>query len=250
MVDSRDTAEIVDALLRGEVGRDEAIATLRGQGIEDLGFARLDHDRVGRRGFPEVIYGPGKTPEQAVEIFGRLAARNPNVLCTRTTSEVAVGVRSSYPEARFEEDCGLLWLRRDAEDRGRGPIAVVTAGTSDQAVAHEAQVCAEAMGNRVSFFADVGVAGLSRVLEVAEDLRQHEVVICVAGLEAALPSVVAGLVDRPVIGVPTSVGYGATFDGLSALLGSLTACAAGVVTVNIDNGFGAAYAATLMNRRR
>lgn len=215
---------------------------------EQLGFATLDHDRAARRGFPEVIYGPGKTPEQLLEIFGRLAARNPNVLSTRTDPAAAKLVLEAIDDAQYDETSRVLRLHRDLETRGLGSIAVVAAGTSDQGPALEAEICARVMGNEVQRYTDVGVAGLHRLLDRIDEIRRARVIICVAGMEAALPSVVAGLVDRPVVAVPTSVGYGANFQGLSALLGSLTACAAGVTTVNIDNGFGAAYAATLMNR--
>ncbi len=224
--------------------------------IENLEFARIDHDRAGRRGFPEVIYGPGKTTEQIATIFSRLAERNPNVLCTRTDEAAHLAVREALaaidPDAgealRFDADCGLLSLRRDCETRGTGTIVIVSAGTSDQKVAREALRCAEVMGNRVEGLADVGVAGIHRLLAVRPTLERARVIICVAGFEAALPSVVAGLVHCPVIAVPTSTGYGAAFAGVTALLSSLSSCSAGVVTVNIDNGFGAAYAASLMNR--
>jgi pyridinium-3,5-biscarboxylic acid mononucleotide synthase len=251
-------AAILDALLDGQIDRAEALARLdahaRGEArIEDLDFARIDHDRAARRGFPEVIYGPGKTTEQIREIFVRLAGRNPNVLCTRTDEAAYQSVLAALePDARealsFEPRAGLLALRRDPRVRFRGTVIVLSAGTSDQTVAEEARRCAEVMGNRVERLADVGVAGLHRLLAVIPNLERASVIICVAGFEAALPSVVAGLVSCPVIAVPTSTGYGASFEGLSALLSCLTSCAAGVVTVNIDNGFGAAYAATLINR--
>lgn len=250
---------IVDALLAGEIDREQAVERLEAARerasarIENLEWARIDHDRAKRRGFPEVIYGPGKTPEQTRELFTRLAARNPNVLCTRTSARAAELVREAIePEHRaaleWEPRSGLLSLWRDRSRRWRGTILVISAGTSDQNTALEARRCAEVMGNRVEAVADVGVAGLHRLLGEIEALERADVVICVAGFEAALPSVVAGLVHCPVIAVPTSTGYGASFEGLSALLSCLTSCAAGVTTVNIDNGFGAAYAATLMNR--
>ena len=248
---------IVDALLAGEIDRERALEALEARAaqarIENLDWARIDHDRAARRGFPEVIYGPGKTTEQIRELFVRLAGRNPNVLCTRTDAAAHEAVAAALdPDARaslsFDAGCGLLALRRDHAVRWRGTIAVVSAGTSDQKVAREAARCAEVMGSRVEALADVGVAGLHRLLAELPALERASVIICVAGFEAALPSVVAGLVHCPVIAVPTSTGYGASFEGLSALLSCLTSCAAGVVTVNIDNGFGAAYAATLINR--
>ncbi|MFO7566823.1 MAG: nickel pincer cofactor biosynthesis protein LarB [Enhygromyxa sp.] len=251
-------AAILDALLDGRIDRAEALARLddharASERIENLDFARIDHDRAARRGFPEVIYGPGKTTEQIREIFVRLAERNPNVLCTRTDEAAHQAVRAALdPRAgealSFDPRSGLLALRRDTGVRQRGTIVVVSAGTSDQSVAEEARRCAEVMGNPVERLADVGVAGLHRLLAELPTLERASVIICVAGFEAALPSVVAGLIACPVIAVPTSTGYGASFEGLSALLSCLTSCAAGVLTVNIDNGFGAAYAATLINR--
>ncbi len=250
------TAAILDALVAGEIDREQALEKLaeahrEASGrIENLEWARIDHDRASRRGFPEVIYGPGKTPEQAAEIFVRLAARNPNVLCTRTSERAAALVREQHglDAAEYEPGSGLLWIWRDRTPKHQGTIAVVSAGTSDQKVAFEARRCAEVMGNSVEWLADVGVAGLHRLLGELDTLRRARVIICVAGFEAALPSVIAGLVDCPVIAVPTSTGYGASFQGLAALLSCLNSCAAGVTTVNIDNGFGAAYAATLINR--
>lgn len=249
------TAAILDALVAGEIDREQALARLdeahaeAGGRIENLEWARIDHDRARRRGFPEVIYGPGKTPEQTRELVVRLAARNPNVLCTRTDEAAAALVLEQLPDAEWDPPSGLLWLWRDRTPRSLGTIAVVSAGTSDQKVAFEARRCAEVMGNRVIALADVGVAGLHRLIGELPALRSANVIVCVAGFEAALPSVVAGLVDCPVIAVPTSTGYGASFQGVTALLSCLSSCAAGVTTVNIDNGFGAAYAASLINRR-
>lgn len=216
--------------------------------VENLGYARIDHDRAARRGFPEVIYGPGKQPEQVLEIFERLAARNPNVLCTRADAAAAALVCSRVPECEHDPQNGLLSLWRDQTIRGVGTVLVVSAGTADQAIAREALTCARVLGNETEGLADVGVAGLHRLMDETDRLRSARVVICVAGLEAALPTVVAGLVDRPVIAVPTSVGYGVAYEGVTALLSAMSSCAAGVTVVNIDNGFGAAYAASLMNR--
>lgn len=256
----RSERAILDALLAGELDREQALARLRAgrpepepdpEPIESLGFARIDHDRARRRGFPEVVYGPGKSADQIAQIVTRLAARHANVLCTRTDEAALARVRERLPAAEgleFEPGAGLLYLWRDREVRHEGTILVVSAGTSDQRVALEAQRCAEVMGNRVEARWDVGVAGLDRLLAERPALRRARVIICVAGFEAALPSVVAGLVACPVIAVPTSTGYGASFGGLAALLSCLSSCAAGVTTVNIDNGFGAAYAATLINR--
>lgn len=218
------------------------------QPTEDLGYARLDHDRARRRGFPEVIYGKGKTPDQVREIFARLAAKNPNVLATRVAPEAAALVTSDFPDSEYDPTAGVLRLWRERRPKGLGRILVVTAGTADQAVAREALLSAEVMGNEVGQISDVGVAGIHRVLERQDALREARVLIVVAGMEGALASVVAGLVDRPVVAVPTSVGYGAAFGGLAALLGMLNSCSGGITVVNIDNGFGAAFAATLMNR--
>jgi NCAIR mutase (PurE)-related protein len=239
---------VLQALLDGELDVAGALERLRGAWVEDLGYARVDHDRARRRGFPEVIFAPGKRPEQVREIFLRLADRNPNVLSTRTSREAATAVLDACAEAEYDEVSRLLWLWRDREVRGAGPLLVVSAGTADQAVAGEAFQCARVMGNEAELVQDVGVAGVHRLLQEVERLRRARVIVCVAGFEAALPSVVAGLVDRPVIAVPTSAGYGASFGGLAALLASLNSCAGGVTVVNIDNGFGAAQAASLINR--
>lgn len=250
------SAAILDALMAGEIDREQALGHLEAaqreaEGrVENLEWARIDHDRARRRGFPEVIYGPGKTPEQIRELVVRLAARNPNMLCTRTSEAGAKLVLEVLPEAEWDASSGLLWLWRERKLRQPSTIAVISAGTADQKVAFEARRCAEVMGNHVVALADVGVAGLHRLLGELPTLRSANVIICVAGFEAALPSVIAGLVDCPVIAVPTSTGYGASFQGLAALLSCLSSCAAGVTTVNIDNGFGAAYAASLINRRR
>ncbi len=239
---------ILDALLAGELKREDALQALEAEAVERLGYARLDHDRAERRGFPEVIYAPGKRPEQVAELFGRLAERNPNVLCTRAERDAADAVLARVSEAEYDPDSRLVWLWRDRKPRGLGEVLVLSGGTADQGVAGEALQSSRVMGNRSELLADVGVAGLHRLTSELERLREARVLICVAGFEAALPSVVAGLVDRPVIGVPTSVGYGASFGGVAALLAVLNSCASGVTCVNIDNGFGAAYAASLMNR--
>jgi NCAIR mutase (PurE)-related protein len=225
----------------------------RDDAIEDLGFAKLDHDRARRRGFPEVIFGEGKLPEQIAEAMAALAARNPNVLCTRTTPEAWAETQRRLPPdalaaAEWDPIARTIRVFRDRTKRGLGTITIVTAGTSDQFPARECLVTAETLGNEVDLVVDVGVAGLHRLLREVERIRRGRVVVVVAGMDAALPSVVSGLVDRPVIAVPTSVGYGASFGGIAALLSSLNACSSGVTCVNIDNGFGGAYAAAMMNR--
>ena len=239
---------ILDALLAGELKRDDALQALEGEAVERLGYARLDHDRAERRGFPEVIYAPGKRPEQVADLFGRLAERNPNVLCTRAGRDAAESVLSRVGEAEYDPSSRLVWLWRDRKARGLGEVLVLSGGTADQGVANEALQCARVMGNRSELLADIGVAGLHRLTSELERLREARVLICVAGFEAALPSVVAGLVDRPVIGVPTSVGYGASFQGIAPLLTMLNSCVPGVAVVNIDNGFGAGYLAHVISR--
>jgi len=216
--------------------------------FEDLGFARIDHHRSLRRGFPEIIFGQGKTPEQIEQIFSRQAAAGHNVLGTRIASAAASLVRRSFPNAEYNSAARTLTLRQEDGPASQGYIAVVAAGTADLPVAEEARITAEMMNQRTHAIYDVGVAGLHRLLAESRALRQARVLIVVAGMEGALPSVVAGLVDTPVIAVPTSVGYGASFQGLAALLAMLSSCASGVSVVNIDNGFGAGYQAALINR--
>jgi NCAIR mutase (PurE)-related protein len=224
----------------------DAIANLS---YEDIGFAKVDHARAHRQGFPEVIFGLGKSPDQIAGIFQKLVEHAPNVLVTRTTPEVFGVLRNVCTEAEWHESAGLVRVLRDKEDLGQAEIAVVTAGTSDVPVAEEAALTAEAMGNRVVRIWDVGVAGIHRVLSERHLLQEARVVVVAAGMEGALPSVVGGLVSVPVVAVPTSIGYGASFEGIAALLGMLNSCSSNVVTVNIDNGFGAGFAAALINRK-
>ena len=214
--------------------------------IEDLGYARIDHDRLARRGFPEVVFGQGKTPDQVAGIAEAIARRGNALLVTRTDAEAFEHVAKVVPDARFHPDARII-ERRGPGQAGHGVILVVAAGTSDLSVAEEAAISAEVMNNRVDRLYDVGVAGLHRLLASEDRLRAASVVIVVAGMEAALASVVTGLVAAPVIGVPTSTGYGTSFGGITALLGMLNACASGLSVVNIDNGFGAAAAASLIN---
>jgi NCAIR mutase (PurE)-related protein len=217
--------------------------------IERLGFATLDHERALRTGFPEVIFGQGKTPAQLVTIATRLLARHGLVLATRVDDAGRAALLGAFPRAELHERARCVVLRRRAaRGKGRGRVLVLCAGTADLPVAEEALVTARTMGSRAELIADVGVAGLHRLLAHHDTLRQARVVVVVAGLEGALPSVVGGLVDRPLIAVPTSVGYGAHFNGLAPLLAMLNSCAAGVTVVNVDNGFGAGYAAHLINR--
>jgi pyridinium-3,5-biscarboxylic acid mononucleotide synthase len=227
---------------------DEAVGRLKTLPYEDLGFAKVDHHRALRRGFPEVVFGAGKTPGQIAAIVASIAARHQDVLVTRTTVEAFEEVRRAHPDATFEPLSRCVMVERGTRVILPGRIAVVCAGTSDLPVAEEAAITAAFLGATVDKVYDAGVAGLHRLLEHMPQIRQADVVIVVAGMEGALPSVVAGLVDTPVIAVPTSVGYGASFHGLAALLGMLTACASGIGVVNIDNGFGAAYLAASILR--
>jgi pyridinium-3,5-biscarboxylic acid mononucleotide synthase len=218
---------------------------------EDLGYASVDHHRAVRLGFPEVVFGEGKSVDQIIGIVKSLQARQDTVLVTRVQADKAPRILQEIPELQHNPRARtLLYTAREIQLVGQGTVLIVCAGSSDIPVAEEAEVSALALGNRVETLYDVGVAGIHRVLNQGDRLRSAAVIIVVAGMEGALPSVVGGLVDRPVIAVPTSVGYGASFSGIAALLGMLNSCAPGLVVVNIDNGFGAAYAATRINRSR
>ena len=223
------------------------IDVLRAQPYQDLGFARVDHHRSVRQGFPEVILGLGKTPAQIAAIAAEVVARGSTLLVTRASDAAYESVRARVPNAVYHADARLITLRQQDITPGHGTIMVAAAGTSDLPVAEEAACTAELMGNEVTRLYDVGVAGLHRLLGERERLNAARVIIVVAGMEGALPSVVAGLVSAPVIAVPTSIGYGASFGGIAALLGMLNSCASGVSVVNIDNGFGAASIASLIN---
>lgn len=225
----------------------ELLQTLRERPFEDLGFARVDHHRAIRQGFPEVILGLGKTPSQIAAIAVEIVGRGSTLLVTRATAEAYDAVKALVPAARYLAEARLITLRQHDIAQGHGSILVVAAGTSDLPVAEEAACTAELMGNDVQRLYDVGVAGLHRLLTERHRLHAARVIIVVAGMEGALPSVVSGLVSVPVIAVPTSVGYGASFGGIAALLGMLNSCASGVSVVNIDNGFGAANIASLIN---
>jgi pyridinium-3,5-biscarboxylic acid mononucleotide synthase len=232
----------------GKVTPDEAVTRMRHMPFEDLGFAKVDHHRALRNGMPEVVFGKGKSPQQVAAIFARLAEHGTNVLATRASEEQYAAVQGQVPKAEYREMARAIVLQQDRKKYGKGRIAVVSAGTSDIPVAEEAVVTAEMMGNDVQHVYDVGVAGIHRLLANRQALNDARVVIVCAGMEGALPSVVGGLVGVPVVAVPTSVGYGASFDGLAALLGMLNSCASNVSVVNIDNGFGAGYVASLINR--
>jgi NCAIR mutase (PurE)-related protein len=233
----------------GDISIDQAVEKLRHLPFEDLGFANIDHHRQIRRGFPEVIYCPGKTPEQIVKIFSALAEKGNNVLATRAEPHVFDALTQTFPQARYEKQARAIVLEQNKVELSESAIPIVTAGTADLPVAAEAKVTAEIMGQRTELICDVGVAGLHRLFAHLGKLENANVIIVVAGMEGALASVVGGLVSCPVIAVPTSVGYGASFEGLSALLTMLNSCAAGVTVVNIDNGFSAGVTATLINKK-
>ncbi len=249
-MDQTTLMQLLQRVAGGQVDPQAAFQQLKDLPYEDLGYAKLDHHRGIRSGFPEVIYCPNKTVEQIVTIAERLAARSRNVLATRASEEVWQAVARALPETEYHPLSRTITIWRDRTIHGEGLMLVISAGTADLAVAEEAAITAEIMGNQVERLYDVGVAGIHRLLDKRERLQAARVVVVVAGMEGALASVVGGLVDVPVIAVPTSVGYGANFQGLSALLGMLTSCASGITVVNIDNGFGAGYAASLINRKR
>ena len=241
---------LLAAVRAGEQTIDEAIARLRAMPFEDIGFAKIDHHRSIRCGFPEVIYCAGKSAEQVGDIFSRCAAGGANVLATRASVVDFAAVAKEHPAAQYDKTARTISLRQREKAASEGTIAIVSAGTSDMSVAEEARITAEMMDQTTMTFYDVGVAGLHRLLAHSQQLQSASVAIVVAGMEGALASVVGGLVDCPVIAVPTSVGYGASFQGVAALLAMLNSCASGVTVVNIDNGFGAGYSASLINRLR
>lgn len=248
-MDSKEIKILLQNLKNGDIDVDDVLERLKHLPFEDIGCATIDHHRSLRQGFPEVILGDGKTVDQIEKIMAAMLDKGSNILVTRLDEAKAAHVRKSFPGAVYHAAARCLTIEQKApEPTGRGKILVVSAGTSDIPVAAEAEVTARMMGNDVEHLYDVGVAGIHRLLARREKLLEASVIIVVAGMEGALPSVVAGMTAKPVIGVPTSVGYGASFGGIAALLGMLNSCAAGVTVVNIDNGFGAAYAASLINR--
>lgn len=240
--------KLLQQVKKGDLSPDEAVSRLRHMPFEDLGFAKVDHHRRLRTGMPEVIYSDGKTPQQVASIFKSMAGHGGNVLATRATAEHFRAVKKAIRKAEYHELARAIVLKQDPTRYGKGAVVVVSAGTSDVPVAEEALVTADVMGNEVAHLYDVGVAGIHRLLANKAVLERARVVIVCAGMEGALPSVVGGLIGVPVIAVPTSVGYGAAFKGLAALLGMLNSCASNVSVVNIDNGFGAGYVASLINR--
>jgi NCAIR mutase (PurE)-related protein len=239
--------KLLEKFRAGGVSRDDVVRKFQAAPVADLGFAQVDAHRALRKGFPEVVFGAGKTTDQVLKIAGNLLEREPHVLVTRITPQHARALRRKFKGAVHHALARCVTIDRKPLRKRPGTIAVVCAGTSDLPVAEEASVTAEIMGNRVERVNDVGVAGVHRLFSQLDRIQRANVVIVVAGMEGALPSVVAGLVSRPVIAVPTSVGYGASFGGLAALLGMLNSCASGLTVVNIDNGFGAGFAASQIN---
>jgi NCAIR mutase (PurE)-related protein len=242
-----EAVRLLERFRTGRVGREEVLRAFQVAPVADLGFAQIDTHRALRKGFPEVVFGSGKTPEQVLKIVGKLLEREQRVLVTRVSAQHARVLRRKYKAAVYHELARCLTIEKKTFAKRPGTIAVVCAGTSDLPVAEEAAVTADIMGNHVERITDVGVAGLYRLLARLEQIQRANVIVVVAGMEGALPSVVAGLVSRPVIAVPTSVGYGANLGGLAPLLSMLNSCASGVTVVNIDNGFGAGFAASQIN---
>ncbi len=240
--------DILEKIQQGTMSIDHAFSQLKHLPYEDMGFANIDHHRAIRTGYPEAIYCEGKTVDQVVAIAERLSQHNGNILATRATKAMYEAVKVKVPDAIYYDISNLIVVERNPVKASEKVIAVVTAGTSDMPVAEEAAITAEIIGNKVDRIYDVGVAGIHRLLARVDQIRAANVVIVVAGMEGALVSVVGGLVDKPVIAVPTSVGYGASFGGVSALLTMLNSCASGVGVVNIDNGFGAGYLASNINK--
>ncbi len=243
----QEAAKLLEQFRAGKISQSKVLAAIGKEPVADLGFAQVDQHRALRQGFPEVIFGAGKTPVQVVKIAGEILQQSDQVLITRITADHAKALKKKFKKAIHHQTARCVVIEKKKKKPKGGTIAILSAGTSDQPVAEEAAITAEAMGNKVQRLYDVGVAGLHRLLARVEDFREANVIIVIAGMEGALPSVVAGLVDKPVIAVPTSIGYGASFEGVAALLGMLNSCGSGVTVVNIDNGFGAAYAASQIN---
>lgn len=249
-METKELRSILQSLQNGERSIDDVIERLRHLPFEDIGCATVDHHRAIRQGFPEIVFGESKSVAQIRQIATALLAKNNNILVTRLNEEKARQLADTFPAAVYHEEARTLTIeQKPVEMLGKGKVLVISAGTSDIPVAAEAVVTARLMGNEVEQLYDVGVAGIHRLFGRKDLIFSASVLIVVAGMEGALPSVVGGLVNRPVIAVPTSVGYGASFGGIAALLGMLNSCASGVTVVNIDNGFGAAYAASLINRK-
>jgi pyridinium-3,5-biscarboxylic acid mononucleotide synthase len=244
----KEVEKLLSDVKNGEKGIDEALDILKNFPYTDLGFAKIDNHREMRTGYPEIIYCAGKTIEQVKEIFRVMAERENNVIGTRANQEMFDAVKNISPNAVYYQMAGIISLQKKKADPPKSRIAVITAGTSDMPVAEEAAITAELLGNNVLRIFDAGVAGIHRLVDKLPEIRSCRVVIVIAGMEGALASVVGGLVDKPVIAVPTSVGYGASFGGVSALLAMLTSCSTGITVVNIDNGFGAGFSASMINK--
>lgn len=247
MLNQNKIKKILESVEKGEINSDKALEKLKDPGYEDLGFAKIDHDRESRKGFPEVVLCEGKTTDQVVKIMDKMGEKSKNILGSRAEKEVFEEVKKVLPDARYNE-LGKMIVREKSPLKKVGNILIVSAGTSDQPVVEEAAETAKIMGNKVTRLVDAGVAGVHRLLNNVDKLSEAKVIIVVAGMDGALPSVVAGLVNKPVIAAPTSVGYGANLGGIAPLLTMLNSCASGVGVVNIDNGFGAAYLASSINK--
>jgi NCAIR mutase (PurE)-related protein len=248
-LDEKKLREMLQALREGKTDIETVLGNLRFWPYEDLGFARVDHHRALRRGFPEVVFGEGKSAGQIAQIMQAMLAQGSNILVTRVDAAKAKAVQKEITTAVYHDTSRTLTVRqKQATDEGKGLVLVIAAGTSDIPVAEEAAITAEMIGSRVERIFDVGVAGLHRLLDHRQQMQEASVFVVAAGMEGALPSVVGGMVNRPVIAVPTSVGYGVSFEGLAALMAMLNSCAPGVAVVNIDNGFGAGYLAALINQ--
>ena len=246
----KDIEKLLTEVKSGEKGINEALEVLKNFPYSDLGFARIDHHREIRTGYPEIVYCAGKSHEQARGIFRIMSERENNVIGTRADEKMYEAIREIIPEAVYYKEARIISVRKKEPEYPESKIAVITAGTSDIPVAEEAAVTAELLGNRVFRLYDAGVAGIHRLVDQLPEIRKCKIVIVIAGMEGALASVVGGLIDKPIIAVPTSVGYGASFGGLSALLAMLTSCSTGVTVVNIDNGFGAGFSASMINRQK
>jgi pyridinium-3,5-biscarboxylic acid mononucleotide synthase len=246
----KEVEQLLRAVSTGNKSVEDALETLRNFPYTDLGFARIDHHREMRTGYPEIVYCAGKTVVQVREIFRVMAERENSIIGTRATEEMYLAVRTISDEAVFHPVARIISIQKKAGEKPSTNIAIITAGTSDMPVAEEAAITAELLGNNVVRIYDAGVAGIHRLVDKLPEIRKCRVIVVIAGMEGALASVVGGLVDKPVIAVPTSVGYGANFGGISALLAMLTSCSAGVTVVNIDNGFGAGFCASMINKLR
>ncbi|WP_027723044.1 nickel pincer cofactor biosynthesis protein LarB [Maridesulfovibrio zosterae] len=244
---SNSMEDILNQIRDGKLDVEQGMDKLRDLPFQDIGHTKIDHHRRLRNGFPEVVYGAGKSPEQVADIFMHMHTRN-NVLVTRASKEMAEHIRSLFPDVKYNSMANTLTYVENKITYSKGTVAIITAGTSDLSVAEEAKVTCEILGSHATIISDIGVAGIHRLFDRIDEIRKATVLIVIAGMEGALSSVIGGLVHQPLIAVPTSVGYGANFSGLSALLGMLTSCASGVTVVNIDNGFGAACAACKITR--